>query len=257
MLKKKLKASFIHFLISFIVIITAFLLIIYFWYPDSTFKISTFKEIATLVIAIDMVLGPLLTFIIFKPHKKSLKFDLTTIALLQIGALIFGIYNLYLAHPVYIVFNIDRFTLVSAVDARPADVKLSSLETSKLYSPKYVVTKLPEDIVERNKLILDTLEKGRSDFVLKSQYYLPYAEYKSIVPEKSLDPKIVFETDGAKKELDKFLNKYGKSVTDYIYLPVQGALKDAVWALDAKTIEPVDILPILPWSLDISEESKK
>jgi hypothetical protein len=38
----------------------------------------------------DLALGPLLTLIVFEPGKPSLKFDLSCIVLLQLGALLYG-----------------------------------------------------------------------------------------------------------------------------------------------------------------------
>ncbi len=73
MFKTKLKASGIHLLLSLIVISLAIGLIIYFWFPSSLVRVSNFKEIALLIVVIDLILGPLLTFIVFKPKKKGLK----------------------------------------------------------------------------------------------------------------------------------------------------------------------------------------
>ena len=43
-----------------------------------------------LMIGVDVVIGPLLTLIVFDPKKKHLKFDLVVIAALQLAALAYG-----------------------------------------------------------------------------------------------------------------------------------------------------------------------
>ena len=247
MTTSKTRATSIHFIISLVVISFLIGLIVYFWFPSSIIKISNFKEIALLIIGVDLVLGPLLTFIVFKPQKKGLKLDLTLIALVQVSALVFGVYNLYKVHPVYITFNVDRFTLVSAVDARPESAKIDEFKISKLSSPKLVISKLPEDIDEKNKLVLQSLESGSSDFELKSEYYHSIEDNIEEIIEKGLDPKVVFKDDISQEKLKVFINKNGKKVADYVYLPIEGNARDAIWALDPITAQPVGIIDVTPW----------
>ena len=45
-----------------------------------------------LVVGIDVVLGPLLTLIVFHPKKKSLIWDLAVIVAVQLGALGYGVW---------------------------------------------------------------------------------------------------------------------------------------------------------------------
>jgi len=247
---EKIKAAAIHFALSFFLISILVGLMIYFWFPTSIIKVSNFKEIALLIISIDLILGPLLTFIIYKKNKKGLKFDLLAIASLQLGALVFGVYNLYKVHPVYITFNVDRFTLITAEDAKPEEVTVKSLINSKISSPKLVISKLPDDINKLNDLILDTLETGVSDFEFKSEYYRPYdsGSLQDVI-SKSLDPNTLFKKKESKQKLDKFINKYGKKINDYAYLPLEGTSKDAIWVLDIRTGKPIDSIAVIPWDL--------
>ncbi len=247
MLLSKLKASGIHLLLSLVIISLAIGLIIIFWFPDSLIKVSNFKEIALLIVSIDLVLGPLLTFVVYKPKKKSLKFDLSTIALVQLSALVYGLFTLYQAHPVFITFNVDRFTLVRAVDANPEKTKYDSLKISTLSSPKLVIAKLPEDQKERSELLLQVATKGASDIDLRPEYYHPYEDNISEILAKSLDPNILFEKSESKEKLEKFIRKFGKSKGDYAYFPLEGTSKDVIWVLDRKTAKPIDIIDVNPW----------
>ena len=247
MITQKTKAAGLHFLLSLVVISFLIGLIIYFWFPSSIISISNFKEIALLIIIVDLILGPLLTFIVFKPQKKGLKLDLTFIALIQVSALMFGVYNLYKVHPLYITFNVDRFTLVSAMDARPENALHTEFKIARISSPKFVVSKLPENIEEKNKLVLESLEKGSSDFELRSEYYHSFDNNIDEIIKKGLDPDVVFKDELSQQKLRKFINKNGKEVTDYVYLPIEGNAKDAIWALDPLTARPVDIINVIPW----------
>lgn len=246
MFKHKLKASGIHLLLSIVIISFAIGLIVYFWFPDSMIMVSNFKEIALLIICIDLILGPLLTFVIFKPNKKGLKFDLSAIAVFQVCALTYGLFTLYQSHPVYIAFNVDRFTLVSAIDAKPENAIKDEFKISKLTSPKLVVAKIPTDRQARNELILG-ITTGQPDIELRPDLYHSYEDNISTILEKSLDPNIIFKSEIAKGELDEFIKKHGKSTENYAFFPLEGPARDAVWALDATTAKPIGIIPVNPW----------
>ncbi len=247
---KKLKASGVHLLLSLVVISLAIGLIITFWFPDSLMLVSNFKEIALLIISIDLVLGPLLTFIVFNTQKKALKFDLSVIATIQITALTYGLFTLYQAHPVYIAFNIDRFTLISAIDAKPEQAIVKEFKISKLSSPKLVVAKLPENKKARSDLVIGVVS-GEPDIELRPDLYHPYEENISEILAKSLDPNVIFKKSESKEKLNSFIKKYGKSKEDYAYFPLEGASKNAVWVLDKKTAKPVDIIMTDPWVTDL------
>ena len=248
MYKQKLKASATHLLLSIVVISLAIGLIIYFWFPDSLVRVSNFKKIALLIVSIDLILGPLLTFVVFKPQKKGLKFDLSAIATLQVCALVYGLFTLYQAHPVYIAFNVDRFTLVSAIDAKPENTLIEDLKVSKYASPKLVVAKIPEENQARSKF-LEEVMSGAPDLVYRPELYHTYENNIHEILMKSLDPNIIFKDKKPKEKLAAFIKKHGKTKEDYAYLPLEGPTKDAVWVLDKISAKPIDIILVDPWIL--------
>ena len=54
-----------------------------------------------LMLGVDVVLGPLLTFLVFNPHKKLREIisDLVIVGFVQLGALGYGVYTVYQEHP--------------------------------------------------------------------------------------------------------------------------------------------------------------
>ncbi|HIO96548.1 MAG TPA: hypothetical protein EYG71_01310 [Leucothrix sp.] len=255
MFKHKLKAAALHLLLSLVVISFAIGLIVYFWFPNSLVHVSNFREIALLIMSIDLILGPLLTFVIFKPKKKYLKFDLSAIATFQSIALAYGLFTLYQAHPVYIAFNVDRFTLVSAMDAKPEEALRDELKNSKFSSPKIVVAKIPKDKKESSDLLMDVMD-GAPDIEFRPNLYHPFEENISEILAKSLDPNIIFKDDKAQEKLSTFIKKYGKTTADYAYLPLIGGAKDAVWVLDNKTAKPIDVIVVDPWATVATNKAK-
>ena len=47
-----------------------------------------------MLLAIDVILGPVLGFIVFKEGKKTLKMDLAIIIVLQLSALSYGLFSI-------------------------------------------------------------------------------------------------------------------------------------------------------------------
>src|SRR6185503_6935605 len=108
----------IRALIAAVVLVVIYLV----WYPSPYFKAMGGDQLVLLVVGVDVVIGPLITLIIYQAGKKGLKFDLSVIALLQSAALVYGVMIAAEARPVYTVFVVDRFETVSANGFDPAEL---------------------------------------------------------------------------------------------------------------------------------------
>jgi len=121
----RLKAAGIHLAISVAIAALAAWLVFFVWYPYPYRDISGGRELFTLVVVIDVVMGPLLTLAVFnlnKPHKE-LRRDLAVIAVLQLAALGYGLWTVAAARPVHLVFEMDRFRVVHAIEVEPELLK--------------------------------------------------------------------------------------------------------------------------------------
>lgn len=92
-------AAGIHLAISLIVLGILLIVITQYWYPGVFIHIGGYQGIK-IVAGVDIVLGPLLTLIIYNTQKKSLKFDLAAIATCQLLALSGGMYLVHNERPV-------------------------------------------------------------------------------------------------------------------------------------------------------------
>lgn len=248
MIKNKLKASLIHLILSILLVSLTMGTVIFFFFPTLFISVTDFKEVAMIILSVDLILGPLLTFVVFQPKKKSLRFDLSVIAAIQIVALAYGVYSLYQIHPVYITFNIDRFTLISAQDAKPEKSQYDEFRVSKFTAGKLAFAKMPEDIEKRNEVAL-TAGLGGGDLDQRVEYYEPYKSNIAEVIAKSLDPKDIFKTDKAKEKAKEFLSTYQNSLDLFAFLPVNSSKKDAIVIINKETGNPVATLAIDPWNL--------
>ena len=105
LLKIKFKATAIHLLFSLVVFVVLAYLIVFHWYPVPYFGVDGGWQGIRLIALVDMVLGPLITFLIFDLSKsrRAIVFDIAVIFIFQIGALIYGINAAYSQRPVAIV----------------------------------------------------------------------------------------------------------------------------------------------------------
>lgn len=116
-----------HLLVSFVIALLSVCLVFWLWYPSPLDKALGVTNIFLLLLCIDVIIGPLLTLVVAKQGKKTLKMDLLTIVIIQLAALIYGLYIVAQGRPVWIVYDSARFEVVQAYEAisHPANSSLS------------------------------------------------------------------------------------------------------------------------------------
>ena len=240
------QASGIHLLLSIAIAVAVLTVMLMIWYPWPLFEAAGGSRLVFILVGVDVTLGPLITLIIFKSGKPGLKFDLTVIALVQLAALAYGVHTVYLARPVYLVFTIDRFDLVTAKDLDPADlaqVTRVQFKRRPLGRPRYIAALLPEDPALRNK-ILETSLAGK-DLQMYPQYYVPYEQeaLSALKRAKPVDMLIKRDADA----VQRYLKSAGRSADSVRFLPLRAQEKDGAVILDATSGVPLDILLVDPW----------
>lgn len=139
--RDKLRAFFIHFAFSIVLVLAAYLLVKLLWYPAPLFKATDASKLFVLILVVDLILGPILTFIIYKKNKKTLRIDLVVIILVQLSALCYGLYSMYEARPVWIAYVADRFELVRVNDIIEDDKQAYNLPS---FGPEYIYVDLSQ-----------------------------------------------------------------------------------------------------------------
>ena len=75
-------------------------LVVEIWYPDFFFLTDGGWQGLRLLLGVDLVLGPLLTLIVYRNGKPGLRMDLTMIGIVQASCLAAGVWlNHYLDQP--------------------------------------------------------------------------------------------------------------------------------------------------------------
>ncbi len=117
-----------HLALSLLLATGVAILVTVFWFPSPYHKLAGGMQLFWWMLGVDMVCGPLLTWILIRPSKtkRALGVDLVLIALLQWGALAYGVHTLALSRPLAIVFEVDRFRVVSYSDVPEEELKTGS-----------------------------------------------------------------------------------------------------------------------------------
>src|SRR5690606_23141445 len=122
------------------------------WYPSPLPTAVGVTQIFLMLILIDIIVGPLLGLLVYREGKKSLKFDLSVVILLQISALVYGLYNLEQGRPAWLVYNVDRFELVRKNELVDINIQQAQpqFQQPSWFKPQYVSTEFAKDTQQRN-----------------------------------------------------------------------------------------------------------
>lgn len=243
------KASFIHLLISVLIVSIVAAYIIYFWYPLPLMHMSKADKLLMMVAGIDLIVGPLLTLIVYKQGKATLKMDLTVIALIQTAFLSIGLYTMYQSRPVFLAASPKMFYLIFANDILSENlekVQTPRFKTLSITKPQLVGVKMPTNNTDLRS-VLSFAQSGGGDLQTMPQYYL---DYQSIVPDvlaNALPLKV--SMNASEKEivvLASAAKSYGYKPEDVLYMHLGSSRGFAVMLVDAKTGQVVG-----PVNLDI------
>ena len=172
------QAFFAHLFISLIIFLCLLGIIFIYWYPGVFIHFGGWQGVK-IVAAVDLVLGPLLTLIVFNRKKKSLKWDLTIIATLQFICLSYGIWVVEQQRPIAQILLDDTLYVVPKSDFQD-NAALKKLEAFQGSYPKFVVLDFPED----HTLLATTIV---ADQVMGNPLHLQYGKYLDARSSKTND----------------------------------------------------------------------
>lgn len=241
----RFKCFFTHVMISFVIACLSLILIFKCWYVYPFNNALNVGTIVVLMIVIDVILGPLLTFILAKKGKKGLKFDFFIIALVQLSALVYGLYTLEKARPVWIVFDSNRFELVQKymVD-RSSNMINNEYVEEPVFSPKWVSARKPKNRQEQDEWMFYEFEKGTSP-ASRPELYQSITENKNriIKEKKQISELYKFNT---KEKVESITQKYPEADG---FLPLKTSENDMAVLIDSKGNDfIVAVVNLKPWA---------
>jgi hypothetical protein len=177
----RLKALGLHLLASCAVLTVVLGTLYLGWYRWPGWYLADAVQVTLVLAGVDLVVGPLLTFVIASPGKPRgvLARDIAVIAAVQLSALVYGSMSLWNGRPLYYAFSEDVLQLVQAYDIDPKELALARQQNAPLvphwYSvPRWIWAPLPQDTKEHDRLIASAISGG-SDVISMPTYYQPWA----------------------------------------------------------------------------------
>ena len=218
----RVTAATLHLSISLIIAAILATIIFALWYPGDYKNLAGGGQLFWIIVSVDVVIGPLLTCVVFNVTKgrKELWCDLTVIALLQIGALGYGMYTLFDARPVALVFEVDLFRVVSSANVLVTELPQARQEyrSLPLTGPWLLGTRAAANNSEQLKAI-DMALHG-VDVAQRPNFWQPYADSRAKALERSRPVSVLLaKYPSARSDIERRLKEHGLTTNTARFLP--------------------------------------
>lgn len=251
----RFKAFAIHFGISLLIFLVLLYFILVQWYPQPLFSTDGGWKVIRIIAGVDLVLGPLLTLIVFKAGKPGLKFDLSMVALVQVLALSWGIWISYYQRPLALIYTVDYFTPVPAYQLAQHGITPKKLKQFGNNKPAIIYSDIPK------KKELETIRKSmqtNTPLYLFSEYYSPLAKKQiSALKENSMNIKKYVKDKPILRKLYQQALLRNIDKKNISYLPLRSREKWVTAIFDLDSMKIIDTINIEPSAYTHSQKIKK
>ncbi len=219
------KAFLLHFILSCAISILPAYLIVYHWYPDIFFAIDGGREGMQIIIGLNLILGPLLTLVVYKTGKSGLIFDLILIGIIQASCLTFGLYTVYIERPIFFVYY-DKHFYSSSADTYSnyhVDVPDPLIFSEKI--PAKVASLLPENPIEEADFRLMLYRNQIPPWVYERTYVKLDGQMDKILEEGASEEELL--NRDTEENLKAWLLNNGGTFRDYVFIPIHSRYRNA------------------------------
>ncbi len=158
----RLRAAAIHLALSLTAVGVLVWLMLQFWYPQPYFRADGGWRVLRIIVLVDVVLGPLLTFVVFNRAKRELVRDLAVIAVIQVAAFVYGAVTMHQYRPVFLAAAEQNLYTVNWPDLERVNQELRAARalTDGKITPVMVDIKLPSSTAERERVWFTAMQQG-------------------------------------------------------------------------------------------------
>jgi len=244
------RAASIHFCFTLALALVALALLFGVWFPQPFTQAAGADRLIMLLIGIDLVLGPLLTLIVYRQGKRGMLFDLWVIATVQVTALVYGMIMIAQSRPIFVVVTADMTYLVSNRSLSDDDLEqapTAGLRSRSWLGPVLVAAPAPTDRKQRDALLNSSL--AGKDIDRLPAYYRPYASAGIELVSKSRALAELVKLTSATDAVTRFVKEQAVPIEQLHFQPLRGRDPDADTTLvfDTRTAEIVGVIPVDPW----------
>jgi hypothetical protein len=234
----KLRAFVTHLLLSGATAGALLLLLITRWYPMPYFLADGGWQGIRLVVAVDVVLGPLITLVIYnrKKSRGKLIFDYSVVGLIQACAFAFGVWTVFSTRTTVVVFADGSFYTLGADSARFLHDPYPAIVKAAPTTPAYAVVTMPADEKARQELRRESLSMHRPlfSYVERVGPLTPESFRQLVEYQLDMNDLLAREPD-FRPEVEHFLKKHGGTLKDYVFVPVTPRYRQIVLAFARDT----------------------
>jgi hypothetical protein len=244
----RLRAATIHLGCSLAVAALAAGLVFTLWYPWPYRIVSGGTELFVLLVTVDALIGPLVTFAVFdrRKRKATLSRDLLVVVLLQFVALGYGLHATFIARPVVLALEGQRFRATTAVEVAEEELPEApvSLRRLPVDGPRTVRAVPPSD----GSASYDAIQAALAgvDLGMRPKFWQVWdarAQREALAAAKPL-PELLARRQSRHPDVDDAIRRSGKAAGALMYLPLVARRVDWVVLLDARTGEIVGFAPL-------------
>ena len=243
-MSKRLKFFFSHLSISFLIALLVIGLVFFVWYPAPLAKAVGVTNIFLMMLAIDVIVGPILGWLVYQEGKKTLKFDLSVIILIQIAALCYGVFSIEQGRPAWLVYNVDRFELVRKNELVDTNIQQAQpqFQQPSWFKPQYVAIEFAKDIQQRNDEMFAEVLGGIS-IAQRPERYVELTQAKTQIQQRAL-PLVELQQYNPKTDVEKTLAEYPKANA---WLPLKANAVDMVVLVNKESASIIKVVDLRPW----------
>lgn len=243
-MSKRLKFFLSHLSISFLIALFVVGLVFLIWYPSPLASAVGVTHIFLMLLAIDIIVGPVLGLLVYKEGKKSLKLDLAVIIALQVSALCYGVYSIEQGRPAWLVYNVDRFELIKKNEIIEENISKANKQYQQVawLKPEFVTIESAKDNTQRNNDLFTEVLGGIS-LAQRPERYVDFSNAKSLIQTKAqkLTDLNKYNTS---KDVEEVLVKYPQADA---FLPLKASEVDMAVLVNKKSGSVIKIVDLRPW----------
>lgn len=241
----KVRAMLISLSISVAFISLLTLVLLNWLYPEwFLFEYDGGWQGLRIVMGVDLVLGPLIAFIIFSPNKARhlILLDIIIVGTIQLSAFIWGCYALWSQHPLALSYRDGTFNSITIADLKIQNANSDVLAPFSGSNPILIYSQTPTD---EQKAIAETIEMFTSGIS-------PYTRVESFRPIKKHLADIFIDQTLRQQALEKespgaltrFAKKHEKEISSLRLVPITMRSHNAMMVMD----EEANIIGAIPVS---------
>jgi hypothetical protein len=234
LLSSKLRALAIHLGLSVLIFAPYLYLITQVWFPGPLFATDGGWQGLRIMLLCDLVIGPLLTFLVYRPDKtrRALAIDFSFISLVQIAALVYGTHAVLTQRPVAVSLSEGVFQVVLPEDLKPQTIAPDGWNKFGDGKPYWVFRRAPKDADERGGVVIFAMAEGVGEHAL---HYLfePLKASRDAARSQQIDrAKLIAEDPSLAAKFAAI--EAGRSASELTWLRLAGRYADALIAFDTE-----------------------